>query len=167
MTDQKLANSHAWIVRNVCYGFRILPFLPSCLSVPYFWAVTSVGPVVMRFKTTRRLPSRASNGLRSTAGRHIPTTFYISKSRPVEYSMLVGSRSNWKMRLENLDTRLSSTRTFVCRTCADRQAGTESDGYTAEEKLRLCQAWLYAACPNTVFNEGDEVRSAHQHTTMR
>ncbi|GAQ88550.1 putative Transcription activator [Klebsormidium nitens] len=53
------------------------------------------------------------------------------------------------------------------RTCADRQAGTESDGYTAEEKLRLCQAWLYAACPNTAFNDGEEVDSAHQHTTMR
>ncbi|GAQ92643.1 putative Transcription activator [Klebsormidium nitens] len=53
------------------------------------------------------------------------------------------------------------------RTCADRQAGTESDGYTAEEKSRLCRAWLHAACPNTIFNEGDEVGPAHQHTTMR
>lgn len=56
---------------------------------------------------------------------------------------------------------------FMSRTCSDRQAGTESDGYTEDEKLRLSQAWLQAACPDSVANEDDEVESTHQHTTMR
>lgn len=54
-----------------------------------------------------------------------------------------------------------------CSTCADRQAGTESDGYTEEEKRRLSEAWLHAACPGPPLTEENEVESTHQHTTIR
>ncbi|GAQ93162.1 hypothetical protein KFL_013330010 [Klebsormidium nitens] len=56
------------------------------------------------------------------------------------------------------------------RSCADRQEGTESDGYTEEEKLRLAQAWLTKGrrmMPGAHGDDDGEDGDVHQHTTMR
>lgn len=58
----------------------------------------------------------------------------------------------------------------MCRTCADRQEGTESDGYTEEEKLRLAQAWLAKGRRSSTVEQGDEDEKGSgvfEHTTMR
>ncbi|GAQ92565.1 putative Transcription activator [Klebsormidium nitens] len=53
------------------------------------------------------------------------------------------------------------------RACADRQEGTESDGYTEEEKLRLAQAWLAKGTRLVSGDAEGEDGDVHQHTTMR
>lgn len=58
----------------------------------------------------------------------------------------------------------------LCSACADRQEGTESDGYTEEEKLRLAQAWLQRgrrSMPGVHGDDDGEDGDIHQHTTMR